>query len=806
MGYGLARVTSLQVSGKHTSFQAFTYWRTMKSIRLLSATALLLGNCTGMVGDDVRQNSPPISTSIRIASTSTDTPVPTPTRHVLPTLQPTPALEIPKDLSVCLRTTEVEFGCVVTTFAGGDYVDIGDDGLATNAQLAFPTDIYVSEDGWVYISDSLHGRIRVINHEGIIDTFIGAGTTYAAAIDGALPEDTFLRRPDAMTIGPDGLFYFSDSKHHLVRRIDTNGTVTTIAGGNLSPVQGGTLGDAGKATNASLTQPAGLAFDSDKNLYIADTINNRVRRVDQNGIITTILGYGSSLSSADYDPGDPHALLNPEGLAIDDEDRMYVGHTGDTRVYNIRTGEASILDGLAGVTSIVAGVENQVYFASPGGNKVYRLASTDCLNERTGSHYFCDFQVIAGRGSPGFSGDGGAAVNAELHTPTAIALDREGNLYIVDTFNHRVRIVDRNGTISTLAGRQPDLTLPISFPASETVFYVSNGLAFDSYGALYITDYDLNTIRRIDPNGYATVVAGNGITAFSGDGEHPTLASMNAPRAIVFDQAGSLFFIDESNDSQVVRRISPGEDGIVDGSADEIISTVVGIPGGYEQYGITRTDNVPGIQAIFNSPRGIDFDSQGNLYIADWLGNRILKVTPGEDGIISGEDDEIVTTITGTGEQRVSGNGGLAIEARVANPWWIALDSNDNIYFYEHDNVSPGIRRIDGKTGIISSFITPGMLNVEMPSTFVFDSDDNLYIANSAQVFRVNLITREIRLVAGNGAGGSTGRAGGFSGDGGDARKAGVQFIQFLAVDSQGDLYFDDGNLRIRKVTFVPIN
>lgn len=301
------------------------------------------------------------------------------------------------------------------------------------------------------------------------------------------------------------------------------------------------------------------------------------------------------------------------------------------------------------------------------------------------------------------------------------------------------------------------------------------------------------------------VIAGKGAPTFGGDGGHPAEAYLNAPRAPVFDRAGNLLFIDESNDSQVIRRISPGEDGIINGSSNELITTVVGIPGAFEKEGESRTNDIIGSQAILNHPRGMDIDSHGNLYIADWQDHRILKVTPGEDGIISGEQDEFVSVIAGTGDAIVSGSGGQALEASVSFPSWLAVDSKDSIYFYEHDPIRPVIRRIDSDTGIIDVVVDHRMIDLHRPTTFTFDHNDNLYVAESTRVYWVDPETGRTVHVAGDRTGGWSPWPGGFAGDGGDARQAKAQYIQFLAVDGKGNLYFDDGNGRIRKITFVPL-
>lgn len=772
---------------------------------ILILVALIVSACSGAGSD------PSTTTAAIVSATPTDTatarpsalasPTSTapPTATLLPTLPPTPTLTVPDDLQTCLVTDDPpgQFGCLITTFAGGGEPRIGDGGPATEAEFAYPSHVYADEEGRVYVADSLHGRIRVFRPGGVIQPFAGAGSTYGAAVDGIPATEALLWIPAGMEIGPDGLFYFVEYKHHMVRRIEADGTLSTIVGGGLQPNMGGSLGDGGPATRASLMNPGDIEFDAQGNLYVSDSSNNRVRRVDTQGFITSVLGKGGPYTKGILDPSDPYTVLNPEALAVDSEGQLYVGHTGAIRILDLRSGEARTLEGVSGVSSIVISEQDEIYVTLPGRNQVARLHA----GRRE------PLEIIAGTGQAGFSGDGGDARDAMLDFPHDLALGADGELFIADSNNNRVRMIDRAGVIRTVAGGPSSLTAPIPVPAGGTVFNTSNGLVFDRVGNLIVTDYDLNTIRRIDREGYATVVAGRGgSSSAGGDGGHPTDAYITSPRAPVFDFQGNLLFIDESNGTNVVRRIYPGVDGLIDGSPDEFISTVVGIPGEFERTGSTRVDNVPAAEAIINHPRGMDLDSDGNLYIADWLDHRVLKVTPGEDGVITGEQDEIVSAFAGTGEPRVSGNGGPASEASVSLPWWIAVDSNDDIFVYEQDPEQPVIRRIDGESGIIEVVVNHHMIDLHRPTTFTFDHHDNLYVAESTRIFRVDPDTGRTVHIAGDGTGGWSPWPGGFAGDGGDARSAKAQFVQFLAVDGEGNLYFDDGNRRIRKVTFVALS
>lgn len=856
---------------------------------------------------------------------STTTP---PTATTLPSLVFPPEVEIPAGLPECFvdAATDKRYGCLITTFAGGDTPTLGDGGPAIDADLAMPEHVYFAE-GVLYIADSLHNKIRAVDKSGTITTVAGSGPNRGFSDDGRLATETPLTRPGDILIGPDGLFYFTESKGHSVRRIEADGTITRIAGGSLvDDLIGGDIGDGNYAPFGSeLLHPADIVFDEEGNLYIADTSHHRIRKIDPDGIITTVVGTGEAGNTGDGGPGTAATLSNPEGLAIDSDGYLHIAG-GQPRIYNLETGIiTSSLRYQRGGVSDVAISNGYVYFAFRGGNFIERvpldgyLAAgpeltdlSDCsvhqgslegrfwLSVENGEWYDVDvdgcghfyievapgaYQVkfwtvgdesspgevlgwytghgsqvspdltaatrvsvdeavlievllpdvvgsivgviasgdplvaerIAGTGEAGYAGDGGPASAALLNQPGDIEFDDAGALLIADTWNNRVRKVGVDGVITTVAGSEwsADYVGPVAFDATH--FNTTTGMTFDAYGRLFVTDYDLNTVRVIEHSGYVRLVAGNGITAISGDGGHPLEASINAPQSPIFDDQGSLFIIDQSNNSQVIRRITPGADGMVDGSADEVITTVVGVPGGFEQrWGTciesdcgkrgftTDADGVVGREAILNSPRGIAFLSDGSLVIADWLDHRVFLVTPGVDGIISGADDEMTSIIAGDGVPRLSGMGGPALDAGLDHPWWVGVDSNDNVYVR---GISAGQRgcvlRIEGANGDIDVYACwPGIDE----ASFAVGSDDTIYIADTSRVFRVDPLSREVVAVAGVGTGGWTDVPGGFSGDGGDARVAEFRYVAFIAIDDEGNLYLDDtGNFRIRKVTLVPL-
>jgi TIR domain/SMP-30/Gluconolactonase/LRE-like region len=216
--------------------------------------------------------------------------------------------------------------------AGGnsDASDYGDGGPATSATFAEPRGVAVSRDGDLYIADRYHAMVRVVTKEdGTIGRFAGTGQTGSTGDDGPASQAR-LTEPNGVAVGPDGSVYIADSEASRVRRVDTNGTITTVAGTGVA----GFSGDGGPATEARLSWPSGIAvaLDPDGTLHIADTNNNRIRRVDTDGTITTVAGNGEEGSHGDGGPATKASLTAPQGIAFAPDGTLYIADTGNDRV------------------------------------------------------------------------------------------------------------------------------------------------------------------------------------------------------------------------------------------------------------------------------------------------------------------------------------------------------------------------------------------------------------------------------------------------------------------------------------------
>lgn len=448
----------------------------------------------------------------------------------------------------------------------------------------------------------------------------------------------------SMAQDANGALYLSDAGAGLVYRIARNGTARIFAGGGTR--RQGAESDGGPATEAILPSPRGLAFDSKGNLNIAEVLCRCIRRVAPDGTISTF--YTLPVPPSGSPPPDI------EGLAIDAQDNLYFtewrGHVlvklpadGSAAVTIAGTGTPGFSgDGgpaaaaqLNGPTSIALDAEGNLYLADTNNHRVRKIAAGDGA-----------ISTFAGVGTCGFSGDGGAALEAQLCQPAQVTLDSAGNLLIADFLNRRVRKVTPDGAISTIAGsgdRPRFLSISAGGdggPAIQATFGFISGIAFDPAGNLYISDRFAHVIRKITPEGVVSTVAGTGRSGYSGDGGPALEANLAGPGPLLAGPDGALYVI--TMDSRI-RKITP----------DGTIALVAGTDAG---LGPDRAlgDGGPAVNAALRVPEGIAFDQQGNLYIADTVNARIRKV----------DRSGIITTVAGPGQPGVDLYNAVAVDAR----------------------------------------------------------------------------------------------------------------------------------------------
>ena len=431
------------------------------------------------------------------------------------------------------RIRRVDNRGTITTVAGtGEKGYGGDGGRAVEAQLDGPLGLAVDSVGNLYIADHYNHRIRRVDTAGIITTVAGEGRNDFWG-DGGPAVKAHLSFPNDVTVDGGGNLYIADTWNHRIRRVDATGTITSIAGIGAS-IYGG---DGGLAVEAHLREPADVALDGSGNLYIADSGNHRIRRVDSEGIIITVAGAGTSGYSGDGGPAVEAQLSAPRGVAADGSGNLYIADYLNHRIRRVDSEGiiTTVTDRVYYPSDVVVDESGTLYIAEEGNSTILRV-------DRSGSH-----TTVAGGGESGFWGDGGPAVEAQLWMPRGVGLDEAGNLYIADSENNRIRLVNPSGIITTVAGVGDGIYSGGTGPAVQAALFGPIGVASDRSGNLYISDRFNAVIRRVDGSGMTTTIAGTGFHSFSGDGGLGLKAELNDPRGIAVDNAGSVYVADYGN-------------------------------------------------------------------------------------------------------------------------------------------------------------------------------------------------------------------------------------------------------------------
>ncbi len=506
---------------------------------------------------------------------------------------------------------QVTPGGTITTFAGVGYPGYAGDGAAaTGAQLNNPTDVTIDSSGNIYIADTGNALIRLVTiSTGFISTIAGSSTTGATGDGGAATKAT-LTAPRGVAVDSTSNLYISEYGSSRIRKVlKSNGTITTIGGTGTF----GFSGDGGAATKANLANPWGICVDSSGNVYVADSRNNRVRKINSSGTINTVAGNGVLSYSGDNGPAIRAQLNGPQGVAVDAAGNLYIVDAQNNVIRRVSTtgiittiagtgtsgfsgdgGQATSAQ-LAKPQAVAVDTAGNVYIADSGNNRVRQVSTSGVIS------------TFSGTGVSGSSGDGGPASGAQLNRPQGLAVDSAGNLFIATFDDNRVRKVSTSGTISTISGTG---AFGFSGDGGLGAAAVLNGpqaVAADAAGNIYISDAANNRIRMVTPAGIINTIAGTGVSGFAGDGGPATQALIAAPNGLAVDAAGNLFFADSNNR---VRKISP----------DGTITTIAGTgAGGY------LGDGGPATSALINGPAGIAVDAAGDIYEAD-NGNAAIRM------------------------------------------------------------------------------------------------------------------------------------------------------------------------------------
>jgi len=625
------------------------------------------------------------------------------------------------------RIERVDASGVVTTVAGdGVQGDSGDGGEATSAQLINPGGVAVDGLGNVFIADTANHQIRRVDATtGVITSVAGSGSSGFGGDDGPARDATLDYVTSIVLDGPGNL-YLADGGANCIRRIDAaTGIITTVAGvGRLA----GFSGDGGPATGALLSGPSSVAVDAAGNLMIADLFNQRIRRVDAaTGIIATIAGNGTSGPAGDGGAAIDAQLDLPFGIAADGAGNVFIADGNNNRIRKVDAGGTITTvagDGVAGGGGD-GGAATSAQLSSPFGVAVDRdgnLYIADVKNSRIREVMAASgiIATVAGNGTS--TEDGGAATSSRIESPAGIVADGAGNLYIADAGDNRIRKVDTAGVVTTVAGTGSAGFSGDGGPATSAQLYFPGGLALDGQGGLLVADVLNARIRRIGTDGIITTIAGDGTSSFGGDGGPATAAQLFGPAGVTADSLGTIYIADAHN--QRIRRID----------TSGIITTVAG-NGSADFTG----DGGAATSAALDTPDHVALDDHGNLYIVDQGNNRIRRVD------VTG----VITTIAGGG---VGGDGGAATDAFLTSPAQLAIDGAGNLLVA--DESANRVRRIDA-AGIISTVTGTGSMaasgdggpatsaTVDGPDGLAFDAAGNLYVADSRH--------HSVRRIAANG-------------------------------------------------------
>lgn len=554
-----------------------------------------------------------------------------------------------------IRRVSALTGVITTIVGDGAFAFSGDGGPAVTASLRNPAGISLDNAGNLLIADQHNNRVRRVDHAtGIITTVAGNGAA-AYSGDGGLAVAAGLNEPLGVTTDTAGNLYIADASNNRVRRVDAvTGIITTIAGTGSQ----GFYGDGGLAVSAALYYPRAVAIDAGGNYFVADSFNNRVRRIDAaTGVITTVAGSGTPSFSGDGGPAVSAGIRSDWGVALDSSGNLFIADSGNGRIRRV--------DAVTGIITTVAGNTGSAGDGGPATaaalNYPYGVAV-----DITGNMFIADthnqrirkvapggqITTVAGNGSYGFSGDGGPATSATFRDPSGVAVDGAGNLFVADQANCRIRKVTPGGTITTVAGNGTVGFSGDGGPATSASLRGPASVAVDRAGNLFIADTYNERIRKVAPDGTITTVAGSGATDFSGDGGPATSAGFRDPCGVAVDGAGNLFVADTSN--HCIRKVTP----------DGTITTVAG---GFAPQGGPSS---------FGSPTGVAVDGAGNLFITGTLNDQVHKVAP----------DGAMTTVAGIGAAGFSGDGGPAISASLHDPSGIAVDSAGNVFIADASN------------------------------------------------------------------------------------------------------------------------
>jgi hypothetical protein len=591
--------------------------------------------------------------------------------------------------------------------------------------------------GNLYVSNHNGFNIIKVTSAGVVSVFAGPhyiGGVSSYPISGITDGTGSVARfnaPQGIALDNSGNLYVADWGNHTIRKITSGAVVTTLAG------TAGTPGSTnGNFTGGQFSYPDSVAVDGAGNVYTAES--SAVRKITPAGVVTTIAGTAGSYGSTDG-PGVIAQFDAIRGVAVDGAGNIYVADYGYDTIRKITPGGiVSTLAGTPNVQGSTDGTGSAALFSHPSGVAVDAAGNVYVADNANGTIRKITpagvVTTLAGTaGSPGYADGTGAA--ARFLSPYGVAVDTAGNVYVADQNNDLIRKITPAGVVSTLAGTA-SYAGNADGTGSAAQFNHPASVSVDSYGNVYVADYNSNTIRKITSTGVVTTLAGTPGTSGSADGTG-SAALFTSPYGVAVDGAGNLYVADSGNSTirkgvpltkVNVTLILSGLSATYDGKAKPVVVTQEGIVTTLAgSSGNAGALDGTGNAAQFSSPASVAVDLSGNLYVADTGNNTIRKITPAG----------VVTTMAGTAGSVGSTNGNLS-SALFNAPAGVAVDGAGSIYVADTGNET--IRRIVGGTvGPIAGAVgtagsadgSGGNANFNHPTGLTVDSSGNIYVADA---------------------------------------------------------------------------
>ncbi len=722
---------------------------------------------------------------------------------------------------------------VVTTLAGKAEMRVGQpvggfaDGKGDAARFRCPRGLAVDPAGNIFVADTENALLRKITPAGLVTTVAGSAGN-AGSVNGTGTVARF-STPQGVTVDAAGNVYLADTGNQVIRKVTPAGLVSTVTNGlarfpsprdvaadktgNLMVVdnesqtvsriaaKGGLTvlagsasrhGSAeGKGATARFSRPCGIAVDRQKNLIVADNFNHTLRKVTPDGVVTTLAGRAWSMGATNG-PGDAARFFWPSGTAADGAGNLYVADAGNHTVRMVSPeGAVTTLAGSAGTAGSADGTGAKALFYGPSdvapdgaGNLVVADRGNHTLRKVTPAGAVTTLAGSAGKAGRA-DGVGGAA---RFNSPSGVAVDDAGNIYVADTGNHLIRKVMPGGEVTTLAGCA-GIKGGTDGRGVLARFNGPSDVAVDHAGNVFVADRDNHTVRKVTPDGVVTTLGGspNLMTAEDGLG---CAARFAQPSGVALDREGLLYVADACNNriavgvptavcrSVIATAAAKERNGIA--PADVTAGIDKAVP--YEwavfvgQPGVAGGDDGQGRAARLNGPQGLAIDNTDTLYVADGR-DTIRRITPGG----------AVTTLGGTREL-------------LSAPVGMAVDGAANCYVSDGAHVlwkvTPAgeVKTLAGKANQRGAADGAGnAARFNFISGVAVDPAGNVYVAdhNNSTVRRVAPDGTVATLA------GRAGEAGLVDGRGADAR---FTRPTALATDREGNVYVAAGN-KIRKVT-----